>query len=172
MRKWEWGLVALCVLVLSGIAVGQNWQADPLYGTVTLRSGFTPDPQCVAVQAGGANTTADLLEGSDPVTGESPNGYINAERPDVTLMYTSGSFSLRFYVESDVDTTLLVNLPDTTWRCNDDGSCEGYSGLDPVITCNRPQSGKYDIWVGTYSQGRTSPATLCITELMSNHPGS
>ena len=57
------------------------------------------------------------------------------------------------------DTTLLVNLPDGTWVCSDD-----VLGRDPVIELGNPQSGNYNIWVGTYAAGSTQNATILISE--------
>ena len=69
------------------------------------------------------------------------------------------------------DATLLVNLPNTRWRCNDDhGHSDWGNSLMPAIDFRNPQSGRYDVWVGTYDASRRNPATLYVTELDSNHP--
>ena len=137
---------------------GPNVTAPARYATVDLRAGFLPDPHVVQVQAGGE------LDAS--VLGGDCTGWIDATRADVTLNYTSGNFPLLFLAESGADTTLAVRAPDGTWLCNDD-----FQGLNPGIVIQRPTSGEYRIWVGTYSQGRPEPATLRITEIMPGRPG-
>ena len=78
---------------------------------------------------------------------------------------SGGSFPLILSVASGADTTLVVNGPDGSWYCDDDG---GINGLNPALRFGSPQSGRYEIWVGTYAQGSTQPARLVISELDSN----
>jgi hypothetical protein len=166
MRRISWILAALSVTVLAGALFAQNFAAEPLYGTHNLNTGFTPDPQAVSVQAGG-DTDASTLGLVDP-TGGPCRGYITVAQPDVRLNFTSGTtFPLRFYVQSTADTTLLVNMPDASWRCNDDAV-----GLNPVvdIPVGAVQTGQYDIWVGTYNPGTSQAATMYFTELTTNGP--
>jgi len=132
---------------------GPNVTAPARYATLDLQAGFLPDPREVQVQAGGELDAAVL--GGECV------GWIDATRADVTLNYRSGNFPLIFLAESRADTTLAVRAPDGTWLCNDD-----FQGLNPGIVIQRPQSGEYRIWVGTFNQGRPEPAVLRITEIM------
>ena len=126
--------------------------ADPLYGTVNLTAGFSPDPHTVQVEAGGPNEAGQL----------GPNcwGYINNERPDVRLNFQAGSLPMNIYVTSQADTTLAVNLPNGQWLCNDDAN-----GLNPWVQASPAMSGQYDIWVGTYAPGPNPPAQVHISEL-------
>jgi hypothetical protein len=164
MRQTLLVVAALGALSVSGTLFAQNFGADPLYGTLTLNTGFMPDPRSVEVQAGGADDVATL--GITDPTGGTCTGMIAAAQPDVRVHYTAGTtFPLRFYVQSTADTTLLVNLPDATWRCNDDTV-----GLNPVIQIDSPPSGRYDIWIGTFRTGTPQAATLNVTELSSNGP--
>lgn len=143
---------ALC---LGGVATAsaQDISQSPTYGTVTLRAGFLPDPNSTSLQAGGSIDVRDTL-------GDNCRGMV-ASAPDVDLMYTSGSLPLYISVTSDADTTLVINTPDGQWFCNDD-----YTGLDPAITFGSPDSGLYNIWVGTYSSSSgLQPAELHISEL-------
>jgi len=71
-----------------------------------------------------------------------------------------GNFPLSFTVKSVGDTTLLINLPDGTWVADDDSG----GGLDPLLRFANPQSGRYDIYVGTYKKDFVE-ATLYISEL-------
>jgi len=67
---------------------------------------------------------------------------------------------LTIRAESAADTTLLINLPDGSWVADDDSGGK----LNPSITFAKPQSGRYDIFVGTI-KNENAPATLIVTEL-------
>jgi uncharacterized caspase-like protein len=120
----------------------------PTYGSVKLRAGFLPDPYAKELQAGGPLKTK--LGGV--------NAHV-AKAPDFSLHYTAGKYPLTFTVKSVGDTTLLINLPDGTWVADDDSG----GGLDPLLKFDKPQSGRYDIFVGTFGP-KVLPATLYITE--------
>lgn len=139
-------------------AGGPDFTLDPAYGAVDLTSGFTPDPRTQAIAAGGS------IDASVAVN-EQCRGWI-ARAPDYRLNWTAGSGSLPLIlsVDSDSDTTLVVNDAQGNWVCDDDG---GNEGLNPAITFTNPPSGQYDIWVGTYSQGDLQDSTLHISELYS-----
>lgn len=134
---------------------GPDWSLPPTYGTVSLNTGYTPDPHTVNLQAGGE------LNAPDYNLGPGCLGSI-AAAPDYRVNYTAGTtFPLAFAASSSADTTLIVNAPDGSWHCNDD-----YVGLNPQVTFNNPLSGQYDVWVGTYWSGDGYPnATLSVTEL-------
>lgn len=127
----------------------------PSYGTVRLNGGFLPDPLVVALQAGGGVETSALAPGC---------GGLVAEAPDVSLMYSAGSLPLYISVDSSADTMLLVNAPDGSWHCDDDG---GASGSNPSLRFEAPSSGRYDIWVGTSQRNMVAPARLHLSELYS-----
>ena len=184
MRKFVVAFISVAALCVAGFstltAQTVNWNAAPLYGTATIVTGFTPDPYVhpTTVQAGGASQVCTSWNSAtcdggvqtiiDP-TGGSCVGYINPGAPDVRVQYTAGTtYPIRFYampLDGSSDLTLLVNQPDTTWRCNDD-----HSGWNPLVHIDYPQSGQYDIWVGTYSAGAIVPATFYVTELTSVGP--
>lgn len=147
-------LIALALGVSAGTATAQpNWRAQPMFGTVTLQAGFTPDPHTVPVRAGGADRNA--------VSGSGCAGYINNAQPDVDLNYQAGRSRLYIYVTSDTDTTLLVNDAGGNWHCSDD-----FEGSHPAVILNNPPTGNYNIWVGTYDRNRSgSRATIYISEL-------
>lgn len=140
-------------LALSGTASAQTWQADPNYGETYLSAGFTPDPHAVNLSAGGSISAQSRFSDC--------RGYI-ADAPDYRLHYTAGSLPLYINVDADSDTTLVVNGPDGSWYCDDDGADEAFN---PLLYWSNPPSGQYDIWVGTYSSGSLQPATLFISEL-------
>jgi hypothetical protein len=110
----------LLVALAGGAALAQNWQGQPTYGSVELKSGFRPDPFLRDVVAGGSESIEHL----------GFYGYV-AENPDFDLYYTSGPFELIFRVEdAQTDTVLLVNAP--------------------AIEFESPMDGLYTIWVGSY----------------------
>lgn len=149
-------LAAVAALAISaGAASAQNWQIAPNYGSLSLRAGFTPDPYNINLTAGGN------LDVSYTVSSDCRGFVTNA--PDVELHYSAGtSLPLILSVNSRSDTTLVVNGPDGRWYCDDDGG----EGLNPSLRWNRPMSGTYHIWVGTYGSS-TAAATLAISELRS-----
>jgi hypothetical protein len=143
------GVVAVVVCLYVGRAEAQNINLRPTFGSVTLKSGFLPDPYVKQLVAGGPIRTN--LGGV---------GAWVANAPDFKLYYTAGRFPLTIYAISRIDTTLLINQPDGTWIADDDSG----GNLNPLIRWARPQSGRYDIYVGTFNQGN-GQATLYITEL-------
>jgi hypothetical protein len=144
-------LVAMAVTV--GPVVAQNYNRAPSFGTVNLSANFAPDPYAVNVTAGGT-VAAERLGGSQCL------GTI-ADAPDVRLNYRAGQgLPLYLSVVSNTDTTLVVNLPNGQWACNDD-----FQGVNPGLIFRNPQSGQYDIWVGHYNRGSRVPAQLRISEV-------
>lgn len=141
--------------LMAGPAVAQpNMNAQPLYGTVTLRSGFTPDPRVVRTQSGGTYNASNL--------GGNCTGWIG-RAPDVRLNYSAGSLPLILSVASSTDTTLVVNGPDGSWYCDDDSG----NGNNPSLRWNNAQSGRYEIWIGSYARGGGARAQLHISEVRS-----
>ncbi len=136
----------------AGLAAAQDWSLQPTFGTVNLNSGFTPDPYTVAITAGGTIEASNLSS--------SCRGMI-ANAPDFRLNFSAGSMPLYISAYSSADTTLVVNGPDGSWYCNDDTN-----GLDPSLGWGNPQSGQYDIWIGTYgTNSDLASSTLHISEL-------
>lgn len=143
-------LVAAASLLITGPVMAQSAQMTANFGEIQLTAGFTPDPYRVQMTAGGSVNGASLPG--------SCLGYIS-EAPDFEVSYDGGSLPLVFRTLSSSDTTLIINGPDGRWYCDDDS----YGDLDAEVRFNRPQSGVYDIWVGTVDGG-TASATLLITE--------
>jgi len=153
MQNLRRAACALAVVLVPAGAGAQNISAQPVYGTLNLSAGFTPDPQRVQLAAGGG----------DRVSLGGCTTYINGRAPDVDLNYSAGGYALTISAESSSDVMLLVNTPDGNWHCNDDGG----DGLDPVLRFSSPQSGQYNIWVGTYrdNDGDLPSATLLVSEV-------
>lgn len=149
---------SLLVALAATPAHAQDVNAEPNYQTVFLTNNFTPDPYTIAVDSGGeidANTIADGCY-----------GYI-ANAPDVRLVFEVDPtvlYPLIISVDAAEDTTLVVNAPDGLWYCDDDS---GENGLNPMVRLNKPMSGRYEIWIGTYGSTDYFPATLHLSELYS-----
>lgn len=150
------GELAETVLAISEIGFGvaeggggqPDWSADPTFGHVELSAGFKNDPHTVSILAGG---TIDL----------STLGYYGfvAEAPDYDLYYEAGGYELYIYVRSQSeDTVLLISDPSGSWHFSDDEN-----GLMPGIRFANPESGLYDIWVGTLGD-ELADAELAISE--------
>jgi len=148
-------LLAGCIALAAAVpSAAQDLEGNPSYGTITLDAGFTPDPHQVNVSSGG-NTDASNL--GSPCTGNIANA------PDIRVVYSNGSLPLIISANSEFDTTLVVNAPDGLWYCDDDSG----EGVNPSVRFNKPMSGRYEIWVGTYSSAEYRPAVVDISELYS-----
>lgn len=134
----------------SGVVL--DFTAAPLYEHHTLTAPFRPDPFAITVQAGGNENIGDA--NVFDLTGGTCNGFVNAAQPDIAITYYSRGTPLLMSVNSEADTTLIVNMPDGTWRCNDDAN---NSTLNPRVFLPEGQSGRYSIWVGTYQYDSSFP---------------
>jgi hypothetical protein len=169
MRKLVGRSLVLCLGVAlvfacfgTPFAVTQDPAEKPNFGETTLVSGFTPDPFTKKLTAGG-NLMVNMA-------GNNGKGNVRMKitrPPDFKLHYTKGSFKqLNFYVRSNSDTTLLIHLPSGGYVVDDDSG----GNLNPLIKVQDPPTGRYDIWVGTFSDTPNAPAVLHITELNVNTP--
>lgn len=144
-------LAAACALTATALpAAAQDASQTANFGEISLRTGFTPDPQVIQVVAGGSIDASRL--------GGACVGKISTA-PDFQLTYTAGSLPLAFRTRSSEDTTLVINGPDGSWSCDDDSSGDS----DAQVVFRTPESGVYDVWIGTYGD---SPAvgSLIISE--------
>ncbi|RYG19899.1 MAG: hypothetical protein EON96_02060, partial [Caulobacteraceae bacterium] len=128
-----------------------NMELEPNYGTANLRGGFTPDPWTKSILAGGSSPASAAKSGCE--------GSVSAA-PDIQIFFEPGDSDLTFRVRAEEDTTLLINTPNGRFYCDDDSGGD----LDPKVTITNPQSGRYDIWVGTYN-GSMVQSTLEVSEL-------
>ena len=128
------------------------------YGSISLSSGFTPDPYRV-----------DMYSGGDVDATTIANGCVGmvARAPDFELNYSAGTLPLIFGVLSENDTTLVINGPDGRWYCDDDSG----DGANPLMSIPNPPSGVYDVFVGAYG-GNGASAQLYMTELNSQAMGN
>ncbi|MCC7209265.1 MAG: hypothetical protein IT323_18275, partial [Anaerolineae bacterium] len=136
-----------------------DYNQPPVNGEITLNSGFTPDPSTVQVAVGGAVDASAAGDGCAGMTTAAPTYR-------VSYTNTTNATLLRFYAESNDDTTLIINAPDGNWYCVDDRFA-----VNPAVDFQNPTSGQYDIWVGSYG-GTQTAATLGITERIDVPGGS
>ncbi len=144
------------------IAGGLDTELASNYGATDVVAGFEPDPQTMAMEAGGDVDVAAYL-------GSECFGFVTAQ-PDLEVTY-SGSIGglLRFFFLADVegaDTVMVINDPAGDWWCADDS----YETFNPAVEFVPALDGVYDIWVGTYESGLLVPGSLYITELEEIHP--
>lgn len=140
------------------IAATLNFSLPPNFGSTALTSGFVPDPFTIGITSGGSVNVNYLGSGC--------TGFATAA-PDFSVNYTSGAFPvLRFYFVGNGDSTLVINSPSGSYHCMDDS----FGTLNPTIDFNTPSSGRYDIWVGSFSSGTFIAGSLFVTENTGNHP--
>jgi hypothetical protein len=144
-------VAALSLVAAPAYAQTVNSGANGTYGRVNLRSGFSPDPHSVTVNAGGPVDASAL--------GDECRGNI-ARNPDFSLTYRPGELPLIISATSEVDTTVVVRAPDGGYHCDDDSA----GALNPVVRFEDPGRGRYQIWVGTFGAD-SGAATLHISEL-------
>ena len=97
-------LVALSACLLAALpAAAQKVDLAANYGELALDAGFANDPRVVPLRAGG-----DLDAGR--ISSDCRGSITDA--PDFRLHYSAGSLPLIISVDSDADTTLVVNAPD------------------------------------------------------------
>ena len=136
------GAAALALVSASPGALAQDSSKTATYGEIVLHAGFTPDPYRVSVTAGGAI-----------------DAYKDTPLPAACVGNEAGRLPLVFRTLSSVDTTLIINGPDGNWSCDDDSYGDG----DAQVRFDKPRTGTYDVWIGTFGGG-TANATLLITE--------
>jgi hypothetical protein len=134
-----------------------NWAMPPNYGQARLSSGAFLDPHVLELDAGGYVDMQRRLEACP--------GFIT-ESPDYRVLFepANNATPLIFSVNSDADTTLVINGPDGRWYCDDDG---GVRGNNPMLMFETPPAGQYDVWVGLYGEAGVHPARLVISEHVS-----
>ncbi|WP_298745735.1 peptidase S1 [uncultured Brevundimonas sp.] len=153
MKHFITALALAATLATPGAAAAQNAGLTANFGEIRLNAGFTPDPYRVNLTAGGSIDAYTDTSLPAACVGDISNA------PDYEVTYRAGSLPLVFRTRSSTDTTLIINGPDGRWYCDDDSWGDG----DAEVRFNRPSSGTYDIWVGTFNGG-TASAALLITE--------
>jgi hypothetical protein len=137
------------VLTMLACCFGQNGFGNFTVSgpTTTIAPGFAPDPMLIHGTAGGPTDASTLRPEC--------RGFLSLI-PSQTLALTA-PMSLRIMAHSDQDTTLVVQLADGTYVCNDDSD-----GVDPLVEHAFP-AGNHNVFVGTYASGTSAQYTLGIT---------
>ncbi|OKH18207.1 hypothetical protein NIES208_06700 [[Limnothrix rosea] IAM M-220] len=137
-------------------AAAQRAPKQSVFESVTLRSGFRPDPYILRGVSGGDMAARERLGVRQSPTGACL-GFID-QRADHRIKLATHFNYLKLAVESDGDTVLAVRGPGGTW-CNDDSSDQ-----DPVIA-GEWKAGEYDVWVGSRQESRFYPYSLQLTQV-------
>ncbi|MDE0239296.1 MAG: serine protease [bacterium] len=120
----------------------------------SLEAGFEDDPRSVEIAAGGPSHD-----------GWGGCGFLPDE-PQLVFDYVSGDSTLSIgTVSREADTTLEVTTPLGHVLCDDDSGGDG----DALVTLQSPESGQYEIRVGTYSNAEIgSRSDVFVTELIAS----
>ena len=129
-----------------------NPGGEARYGRQVLTPGFAPSPFTIDVVSGGDVAVKPLALGDNCL------GYAAAD-PDVVLELAPGFKRLTFLIASAEDTTLIVNLPNGSWSCNDDTN-----GLNPALVYHNAAPGSYQVWIGSYAAETFDDAVLYLSE--------
>jgi serine protease Do len=143
----------LTALLLPGIVLAQSGldsSQDPNYGTYELE--LYPDPLITTMLSGGDVDVGSFGLG-DGCTGNATSN------PDFKVDVSGSVNNLRaFFMTDQGDTTLIVELPDGSYVCNDD-----FSDLNPLVDIPNAGAGIYSIWVGTLGSSDFLPGYLVVT---------
>lgn len=127
---------------------------------VQLNAGFMPDPRRASGMAGG-------MVPAQSVPGAPGNcrGYIPGA-PQQIIQTPTGFNFLRIIAQpsAGADLTLMVRGTNQTW-CADDTY-----GNVPGLDLQALPPGRYDVYVGTYSQSGPAPFQLLMSELQGTMP--
>ena len=115
----------------------------------TLAGGFVPDPYVLNLTAGGSESASTI--GSTGCV-----GWVDRVS-DAVLAYSDPRSYLSVFADGDVDLTLMVRSPGGVFSCDDDSP---RGGTDPLVEFSSPAAGRYEIWIGTYSEGGSPEARL------------
>jgi len=126
--------------------------ADAIFGSVNVSAGFVLDPTLLTLIAGGSVPANTLQEDCAGHISSAPSAVLNLGVADVEM--------LRLFFFSDDDTTLTVVTPSGEVLCNDDA---GAGLLDPSVDITSPDTGRYAVFVGSYSSGQLAPGFLVAT---------
>jgi hypothetical protein len=142
-------ITTVASLGLAGCCFGGAGGFNVSGPTTSIGPGFAPDPMVLTGAAGGPSDASTMAP--------SCRGFVGII-PSHTLDVAAAMPMLRVMAASEVDTTLVVRLPDGTYVCNDDAD-----GFNPVVELPGAGPGQYNVYVGTYSQGNSGTYQLGIT---------
>lgn len=145
-------LIALLNIGLSFAQAGLNPAGEPRYGSHALAPGFAPTPFTINALSGGDMDVKSLKLGDNCL------GYA-ASDPDFLVELSGGFSRITFLSASHADTTLIMNLPNGSWACNDDTN-----GLNPALVFHNAPPGPYRVWIGSYAPETYDESALTISE--------
>ena len=116
------------------------------------QSNVTDDDVVAAVRAHDPAATSEVADAVD-VTRQAVDRRLRRLRDDGRVSSKKIGASLAWF---------MPRSRETRERPAHDGADAPFN---PLLGWDNPQSGQYDIWVGTYSSGSGEPATLFISEL-------
>ena len=94
-------------------------------------------------------------------------GFIG-EEPDFSFDLEAEGDRLRVYFEAQADSTLVVQLPDGTYLCNDDAVTG--DNLNPLVEIPAPAGGRYNVFVGRVQQDEPVTGELFVVESSTQMP--
>lgn len=147
--------IVLTALLWIGVSFAQdvlNPAGDPRYGVFALAPGFAPSPFARDGLSGGDVEVKSLRLGDNCL------GYA-ASDPDFLIELTDEFKRITFLIASAADTTLIMNLPNGSWACNDDTN-----GLNPALVLHNAPPGPYRLWIGSYAAETYDESVLYISE--------
>lgn len=155
-RKTRFVAAFTVFLLLAALTVsasdGLHPVGEPRYGVHALAPGFTPAPATFDALSGGDIDVKSLNLGDNCL------GYA-ASDPDFLIELTAEYSRITFLVASEADTTLIINLPNGSWACNDDTN-----GLNPALVFHSAPAGGYRVWIGSYAAETNDESVLYIAE--------
>ena len=155
-RRHHRQIVTVLVLLFSALSSAAQGTLNPdgeaRYGRQELSPGFSPAPVTLAALSGGNIDVKSLRLGDNCL------GFAAAD-PDFVLDISESFARLTFLIASASDTTLIVNMPNGGWTCNDDTN-----GLNPALVLHNAPAGAYQIWIGSYAAEAFDEAVLYVSE--------
>lgn len=145
----------LAILSLAPASLAQeglNPGGEARYGLHRAAPGFQPGPLTIDVVSGGDIAVKPLALGDNCL------GYAAAD-PDVVVDLAAGFERVTFLIASAEDTTLIINLPNGSWSCNDDAN-----GLNPALVYYKAAPGRYQVWIGSYAAETFDDAVFYLAE--------
>lgn len=119
--------------------------------TISLTTGFAPDPAIATGTSGGTVEASTLSSDCAGWVSSSPDHVLElgAAFPRLKIMALG--------TEEDSDVTLVVHRPDGSYLCNDDSD-----GFHPMVE-GQFAAGRYEVFVGSYEEGRHQAYRLGVT---------
>lgn len=153
-------LLISCLLGSNALVLGteglQPQVVSAQFNTLTLAAGFTPDPIVLQGIGGGDRSAPEVVNVRQTPTGLCL-GFMSLE-PHKEITLEDEFSNLEMFVESELDTTLIVEGPGGIW-CNDDSQ----GSKNPAIA-GEWLPGLYRIWIGAYLAGVEPDYQLYISD--------